>query len=541
MKRRKFFQLGAVGAAAAMVPLSACSQPADPQAAPAQSGAFQDDFSLKEKTVEELQQGMESGTYTAEGLVKQYIERIEQLNPRLHAVIEVNPEALQIASALDAERKEGKVRGPLHGIPVLIKDNIDTADQMMTTAGSLALSGSSPSQDSWVAQKLREAGAIILGKTNLSEWANFRSSRSSSGWSGRGGQTRNPYILDRSPCGSSSGSGSAASGNLSALTIGTETNGSIVCPSSTNGIVGIKPTVGLVGRSGIIPISHSQDTAGPMTRTVQDAAILLGALTGVDPRDEATQASQGKSHSDYTIFLDKKGLQGARIGIGKQFFGFHEKVDALMEQAIEDMKAQGAELIELERVTPRDRELGSASYNVLLYEFKAGINAYLASLGTKASAKNLDELIAYNEANAEKEMPFFQQEIFTAAAEKGDLNSEEYKEALALTHRLNREEGIDKVMSENQLDAIIGPTGGPAWPIDVINGDHFGGGSSSPAARAGYPNITVPAGFIHGLPVGISFFGRAWSEPTLIRIAYAYEQATGHRKPPAFLPTLPYE
>jgi amidase len=483
---------------------------------------------------------MESGKYTARSLVEKYLVRIEAIDDKLNSIIELNPDALAIADKLDEERKTGKVRGPLHGIPIIIKDNIDTADKMMTTAGSLALEGSKPKQDSWVAQKLREAGAIILAKANLSEWANFRSTRSSSGWSGRGGQTHNPYILDRNPCGSSSGSGVSVSANLCAIAIGTETNGSIVCPSSTNGVVGIKPTVGLWGRSGIIPISHTQDTAGPMARTVADAATLLGAITGTDPRDEMTKSSENKSHADYTPFLDEKGLNGARIGIGRQFFGFHEKVDALMEQAIEDMKKQGAELIEIERVIPRDPELGSAGYNVLLYEFKAGLNAYFERLDTNAPVKSLADLIAFNKANADKEMPYFLQEILEEAEAKGDLNTKEYQDALALMLRLNREEGIDKVMDEHNLDAILAPTGGPSWPIDVINGDHFGGGSSSPAARSGYPNITVPAGFIHGLPVGISFFGRAWSEPTLLKVAYAYEQATGHRKAPELLPTLVY-
>lgn len=537
MKRRDFIQKAALGSSfAALGGLAACTN----ETSTSKEQSVVADFELLEMTADDLQQGMASGKYTARSIAEKYLDRIEAIDDKLNAVIELNPDALAIADTLDQERKDGKIRGPLHGIPVIIKDNIDTADKMMTTAGSLALEGSIPARDSWVAQKLREAGVIILGKANLSEWANFRSSRSSSGWSGRGGQTHNPYMLDRSPCGSSSGSGVAVSANLCAIAIGTETNGSIVCPSSTNGVVGIKPTVGLWGRSGIIPISHTQDTAGPMARTVTDAATLLGVVVGVDPRDEKTAESREKSYSDYTQFLEKDGLKGARIGIGRQFFGFHEKVDALMEQAIEDMKAQGAEMIEIERVVPRDRELGGASYNVLLYEFKAGLNAYLTNLGAKAPIKDLEALIAFNKANADKEMPYFMQEILESAAEKGDLNSKEYKDALALMLRLNREEGIDKVMDENKLDAIIGPTGGPAWPIDVINGDHFGGGSSSPAARSGYPNITVPAGFIHGLPVGISFFGKAWSEPRLIKIAYAYEQATKHRKAPELIPTLKY-
>lgn len=539
MKRRDFIQKAALGSSfAAMSSLAACTEPTNSQTP--EPTNFSSDFELNEATVSSLREGMESEKFTARSIVEKYLARIKEIDGKLNSIIELNPDALAIADKLDEERKAGKVRGPLHGIPVIIKDNIDTADKMMTTAGSLALVGSKPKQDSWVAQKLRDGGAIILAKANLSEWANFRSTRSSSGWSGRGGQTHNPYILDRNPCGSSSGSGVSVSANLCAIAIGTETNGSIVCPSSTNGVVGIKPTVGLWGRSGIIPISHTQDTAGPMARTVADAATLLGAIIGTDPRDEMTKSSENKSHADYTQFLDEKGLNGARIGIGRQFFGFHEKVDALMEQAIEDMKKQGAELIEIERVIPRDRELGSAGYNVLLYEFKAGLNAYFERLGTNAPVKSLADLIAFNKANADKEMPYFLQEILEEAEAKGDLNTKEYQDALALMLRLNREEGIDKVMDEHKLDAIIAPTGGPSWPIDVINGDHFGGGSSSPAARSGYPNITVPAGFIHGLPVGISFFGRAWSEPTLLKVAYAYEQATGHRKAPELLPTLVY-
>lgn len=536
MKRRDFIQKAALGSTmAAFTSLSGCAD----ETAQEKTSAVAD-FELNEITVAELQAGMESGKFTARSIVEKYLKRIEEIDGKLNSVIETNPDALSIADKLDEERKNGKSRGPLHGIPIIIKDNIDTADKMMTTAGSLALNGSIPKQDSWVAQKLREAGAIILAKANLSEWANFRSTRSSSGWSGRGGQTRNPFILDRSPCGSSSGSGSSVSANLCAIAVGTETNGSIVCPSSTNGVVGIKPTVGLWGRSGIIPISHTQDTAGPMARSVRDAVILLGAVVGEDPRDEATKASTGKAQSDYTQYLDANGLNGARIGVGRNFFGFHEKVDALMEKAIEDMKAQGAEVIDLEQVIPGNSGLGRASYQVLLYEFKAGLNAYFESLGSEAPVKSLAELIEFNKANADQEMPYFMQEILESAEEKGDLTTQEYVDALELMQRLNREEGIDKVMNENNLDAIIGPTGGPAWPIDVINGDHFGGGSSSPAARSGYPNITVPAGFVHGLPVGISIFGRAWSEPTLIKIAYAYEQATKHRRAPEFLPTLDY-
>ncbi|RMG20593.1 MAG: amidase [Bacteroidetes bacterium] len=535
MKRRNFLQMSALGGAAlGITPFSAaCQQPAAEQAGDQPPSIPQ--FELDEMSVADLQQAMEEGRYSARKIAELYLGRIEEIDrsgPAINSVIELNPDALSIADQLDQERKAAKLRGPLHGIPVLIKDNIDTADKMMTTAGSLALLGSTPKQDSWVAQKLREAGALILGKTNLSEWANFRSNRSSSGWSGRGGQTRNPYVISRNPCGSSSGSGAAVSANLCAVAIGTETNGSVVCPSTANGIVGIKPTVGLWGRSGIIPISHSQDTAGPMCRSLRDAATLLGAITGVDPRDPLTRQSQGKAHTDYTQFLDPNGLQGARIGVGRSFMGFHERVDALMEDAMQLMKDAGATLIELESVSP---SVGRAGFEVLLYEFKHDLNQYLASLGPEAPVKSLEEVIAFNEAHKEEELKFFGQEILIMAQEKGGLEDKAYLEALEKVQRSRRQEGIDKVMNEHQLDAIIGPTGGPAWPIDLVNGDHFGGGSSSPAAQAGYPNITIPAGFVFGLPVGISFFGRAYSEPTLLKIAYAYEQASGHRRPPRFL------
>ncbi len=482
---------------------------------------------------------MQTGQLTARSIAEQYLSRIKALDqqgPSLRAVLEINPDALAIAGQLDKERKQGKVRGPLHGIPVMVKDNIDTADRMQTTAGSLALVGAKVRQDAFIVQQLRKAGAIILGKTNLSEWANFRSERSSSGWSGRGGQTRNPYVLDRNPCGSSSGSGVAVSANLCAVAIGTETNGSIMCPSSTNGIVGIKPTVGLVSRSGIIPIAHSQDTAGPMARTVTDAALLLGVLTGTDPRDPATQGSQGKAPTDYAQFLDKQGLRGARIGVGRNFFGFHEKVDQLMEDAITVMKTQGATCIDLEKVMPQE-DLDGAGYQVLLYEFKADLNKYLAGL-KQTPVHTLEDIIAFNKAHGDQEMPYFQQEILEQAAAKGGLDSKEYQKALETIHRVSRTEGIDKVMKTHRLDAIMAPTGGPAWPTDLVTGDHFLGGSSSPAAMAGYPNITVPAGYVHGLPIGISFFAGAYQEPTLIKLAYAYEQASQHRKPPQFLEKL---
>ena len=496
-------------------------------------------FELEEATIAGLQDGMRSGRYTSCTVTEAYLHRIEEIDrhgPALNSVIEINPDALAIAEALDAERKSKGPRGPLHGIPVLIKDNIATRDRMMTTAGSLALVGSVPPEDSFVARKLREAGAVIIGKTNLSEWANFRSTRSTSGWSGRGGQTLNPYVLDRNPCGSSSGSGVAVAANLCAGAIGTETDGSIVCPSNANGIVGIKPTIGLISRFGIIPIAHSQDTAGPMTRTVADAALMLGALTGVDPQDSATGSSRGQSHADYSRFLDPEGLRGARVGIARNFFGFNERVDKLMEACITEMKRQGAVIIDPANI-PTAGSFDDSELEVLLYEFKADLNAHLAWLGSSSPVHSLRDIIEFNEKNREKEMPYFGQELFLQAEEKGPLTSKAYRAALKKNHRLSRKEGIDAVMDGHRLDAIAAPAGGPAWNTDLINGDHFTGGSSTPAAVAGYPNIAVPAGFIHGLPVGISFFGRACSEPVLIRIAYAFEQATKFRMAPKFSAT----
>jgi amidase len=477
---------------------------------------------------------------TARSITQQYLHRIAELDrkgPTLRHVLETNPEALSIADSLDRERKAGKVRGPLHGIPILLKDNIDTADRMTTTAGSWALAGSIPLQDAFIAARLRAAGAILLGKTNLSEWANFRSSHSSSGWSGRGGQAKNPYVLDRNPCGSSSGTGGAVSANLSALGIGTETDGSIVCPSSANGLVGIKPTLGLVSRAGIIPIAHNQDTGGPMARTVRDAAILLGVIAGVDPRDSATSASSGRGQADYTQSLDANGLRGARIGVVRKHFGFNDAVDALMTSAIDVMKQQGAVIIDpVELVT--EGKFDDTEFDVLLYEFKADLNTYLAGLGPKAPVRTLKDIIDYNEAHKDQEMPFFGQDIMIKAQAKGPLTEKAYLDALANDQKLSREQGIDAAMDKNKLDALITPTGGPAWITDLITGDHFGGGYSTASAVAGYPHITVPAGFTHNLPVGISFFGRAYSEAALIKIAYAYEQATKHRKAPTFIPTL---
>ncbi len=496
-------------------------------------------FEFEEITIAELQEGMKAGKYTARGIAERYLTRIEALDkrgPAVNSVIEVNPDALALAEASDRERKEKGARGPLHGIPVLIKDNIDTADKMMTTAGSLALVGSKPPKDSMVARKLREAGAVIIGKTNLSEWANIRARHSTSGWSGRGGQTKNPYALDRNPCGSSSGSGAATSANFCAAAIGTETDGSIVCPSSANGLVGIKPTVGLVSRSGIVPISHSQDGAGPMCRTVRDAATVLGALTGVDSDDSATAASAGKSFTDYTQFLKAEGLRGARIGVVRKTFGFMDAVDKVMEAALDAMKKEGAILVDPVEIETAGK-WGETESTVFMYELKANLNAYLARPGFNPPVKTLKEIIEFNEKNHEKEMPYFGQDFFLKAEAKGPLSEKEYVEALEKNHQLARNEGIDATMDKHNLDALVGPTGGPAWLTDLLDGDHFGGGSSGAAAVAGYPNVTVPAGFVFGMPVGISFFGRAWSEPVLIRLAYAFEQATKARKAPKFLPS----
>jgi amidase len=494
-------------------------------------------FELDEITIGEMQDAMKSGKFSARAIAEKYLERIAAIDksgPMVNSVIETNPDALEIAEALDKERKEKGARGPLHGIPILIKDNIATADRMQTTAGSLALIGSKPPADAFIVQKLREAGAVILGKTNLSEWANIRSNHSISGWSGRGGQTKNPYALDRNPCGSSSGTGAGISANLAAIGIGTETDGSIVCPSSANGLAGIKPTVGLVSRSRIIPISHTQDTAGPMCRTVRDAAILLGAMTGVDPDDKATASSAVKSFTDYTKFLDAGGLKGARIGVLRKAFGFNPAVDKLMEDALEAMKKQGATLVDPVEFETSGK-FGETEFLGFMYELKADLNAYLAWLGPNAPVKTLKEIIEFNDKNAAKEMPYFGQENFVKAEEKGPLTTKEYVDAIAKNHELAGKEGIDATMDKHKLDAIVAPTGGPAWLTDIVNGDSFGGGSSEFAAVAGYPNVNVVTGFSYGLPVGISFFGRAWSEPVLIRLAYAFEQATKFRKAPKFL------
>jgi amidase len=420
---------------------------------------------------------------------------------------------------------------------VLLKDNIDTADRMRTSAGSLALAESVAPRDAFLVERLREAGAVILGKTNLSEWANFRSTKSTSGWSGRGGQTKNPYVLDRNPCGSSSGSGAAVAASLAPLAVGTETDGSIVCPASACGIVGIKPTLGLVSRSGIIPIAHSQDTAGPMARSVADAAALLGVMTGVDPRDPATRASGGRSHIDYTGFLDPASLRGARIGVARSYFGFSDAVDRVMNEAVAAMKHAGATIVDPANIATKGK-FDDSEFEVLLYEFKADLNTYLAGVGSRAAARSLADLIAFNDRNRDREMPFFGQEIFVMAQKKGPLSSRPYRLALAKNRRMSRAEGIDAVIARHRLDAIVAPTGGPAWPTDLLNGDHFTGGSSTMAAVAGYPSITIPAGHVHGLPVGISFFASAYAEPRLIGLAYSLEQTLKARRAPRFLPTV---
>ncbi len=524
MKRREFLGLTAAGSAAILAGGVSHAAAAAPLA-----------VEIEEVTVAQLQNAMETGRATSRSITAHYLERIRTIDGKLRSVVEVNPDALKIAEEMDRERKAGKVRGPMHGIPVVLKDNIDTADKMKTTAGSLALMDApTPKEDAFIVKKLREAGAVILGKTNLSEWANYRSNFSSSGWSGRGGQTRNPYVLDRSPCGSSSGSGAATAANLTAVSVGTETNGSIICPSANQGLVGIKPTIGLLSRSGIIPIAESMDTAGPMTRTVADAAILLGAMVGTDPSDGVTSlASKGKT--DYRAHLKADGLKGKRIGVARNYFGSVTRVDAIMEEQIKVLKAQGAEIID---VRVEMTGIGDASSQVLSFEFKDGVNKYLAKRG--GSMKTLDDLIAFNEKNADTEMKFFKQEIFMSSQARESLESRQYRLALMQAKTISQE-AIDRVMDKNNLDAILGPSNGAAWPIDLVNGD---GGSrnsyvstSSPAAIAGYPNITVPCGFITELPIGISFWGRAFSEPVLIEIAYAYEQATKARRKPKLLAT----
>jgi len=518
MKRREFITTGAVAGAVLIATRNA-------------DASGQQALELEEITVTELQAAMASGRATSHSITQQYLSRIADLDKKLNSVIELNPDALAIADAMDAERKAGKVRGPLHGIPVLVKDNLDTADKMKTTAGSLALvDAPTPKQDSFVVKQLRNAGAVLLGKTNLSEWANFRSEHSSSGWSGRGGQTHNPYMLDRNPCGSSSGTGAAIAANLAAIGVGTETDGSVFCPSSTCGIVGIKPTLGLVPRTGIIPIAHSQDTAGPMCRTVADAATLLTVMAGSDPSDTITSAAVSQK-KDYTQFLQKDGLRGMKIGVARQYWGRNDKVDKLIEPHLQVLKDGGATLVDVE--FPKLQNFGDAEFDVLLYEFKEDLNKYLAARG--GSRRTLADLIDFNNKNADKEMPYFGQEIFIKAQAKDDLNDRAYRLALLQTKVMTQEQGIDGAVTKYGVNAFVAPSGGVAWYTDLVNGDCGVFESSSLAAVAGYPNITVPAGYVQGLPAGISFFGPAFSEPTLIRIAYAFEQATKARKPPRYL------
>jgi len=539
--RRNFLRSGASATlATAAYPALGAARVIDRAASSeAASKSTTSDFELDEITIDSLQKAFADGRYSSRSVTDKYLARIQEIDkagPTLNSVIEVNPDAIKIAEELDAERKSKGARGPLHGVPVLIKDNIDTGDRMNTTAGSLALLGSQAPRDAFVASQLRKAGAVLLGKTNLSEWANIRSGHSTSGWSGRGGLTRNPYALDRNPCGSSSGTGAGVSANLCVAGVGTETDGSVVCPASANGLVGLKPTVGLVSRSGIIPISHSQDTSGPMARTVRDAAILLGAMAGADQEDSATAGSQGKSFPDYTKFLDPAGLKGARLGVARKYFGFNDAVDQLMDTLIGEMKRAGAEIIDPADI-PTFGKFDDSEMTVFYYELKADLAAYFARRGN-TQVKSLKDVIEFNERNRAREMPYFGQDIFIKSEQKGGLDSKEYVDALALNQRLTRAEGIDFIMDKFKLDALVAPTGGPAWLTDLINGDHSAGGSSNAAAVAGYPNINVTAGNLWGLPVGISFFGRAWSEPTLLKIGYSFEQLTQARRKPRFFATV---
>lgn len=538
MKRRSFLKAGpASGLVFYFAGLSGCDRPAAPPATSKSEAST--GFVLEEMDVTVLQEKMQRGIYTSRQVCQLYLDRIagiDKSGPFLNSVIELNPDALSLADQLDEERKGGKVRGVLHGIPVLIKDNIDTGDNMMTTAGALAMEGNKATKDAFIVAKLRAAGAVILGKTNLSEWANFRSNRSSSGWSSRGGQTKNPYVLERNPCGSSSGSGTAVSANLCAAAIGTETNGSISCPSSINGIVGIKPTVGLVSRNGIIPISHTQDTAGPMARTVKDAAILLGVLTGIDPEDTVTEQSKDRFPSDYVSFLDPNGLQGKRIGVEKSMLKNHESVDILFANAIQTLSAKGATIVEVEFMS-KVKDIGSSEFAVLQYEFKDGLNRYLAT--HRAPVKSLEEIIKFNKAHESTAMPYFKQDILESSQEKGDLKSDAYLNALDKILTTTRK-ALDYFLKTEKLDAICGPTNGPSWCTDLVNGDSFTGyGVYAPASIAGYPHITVPMGRVFDLPIGLSFLGSPYSEGALITLAYAYEQASRHRSVPAFRSNLP--
>ncbi len=539
ISRRAFLGWTALAAAAPALPTAhrASRGSAGRQARGAPSEI--DGLGLEEATLADLQRAMADGRFDAVHLLEMYVERIEALDrsgPELRSILELNPEAAAAAAALDQERREGRTRGPLHGIPILLKDNIDTGDRMTTTAGSLALEGSAAPRDATSAERLRRAGAVLLGKANMSEWANFRSSHSSSGWSSRGGQCLNPYALDRSPCGSSSGSAVAVAANLTAAALGTETDGSIVCPASSTGLVGIKPTLGLESRAGVIPISHSQDTVGPLARTVADAALVLGALTGVDPRDPATSESQGRFRTDYTAYLDPDGLRGTRIGVARAvYFGYHDETDAIVNQAIETMRGLGATIVDPADIpTAKDMASGPEELEVLEYEFKAGLDAYLASRAPGAPVRSLADVIAYNERNADRVMPWFGQDLLVASQAKGPLTDPAYRKALAAARAAARTRGLDAVLSKHRLDALVAPTGGPAFKIDLLNGDHFVGGSSTPTAMAGYPAVTVPAGSVLGLPVGVTFMGPAYAEFVLIRLAYAFEQATKARVAPRY-------
>ncbi|HXI50416.1 MAG TPA: amidase [Candidatus Saccharimonadales bacterium] len=529
--RRTLAGLIAAGGCPSFFPAPACASGATKAVKP---------FALDEITFAQLQAGLASGRFTARSLAKQYQSRIQALDrrgPALRSVIELNPDALQLAAALDEERRGRGPRGPLHGLPILVKDNIATHDRMMTTAGSLAMKGSLAPEDAFLVQRLRSAGAVLLGKTNLSEWANFRGSRSISGWSGRGGQTRNPYVLDRNPSGSSSGSAVAVAANLCAAAIGTETDGSIISPGSACGIVGLKPTVGLISRSGIIPISSSQDSAGPMTRTVTDAAVLLGILAGADPRDSATQAAAPHTHADYTAFLKPGGARGLRIGVLRKSFAGASRVEPIMERALAALKEAGAVLVDPVEI-PRPKQLGEVEYEVMLYEFKAGLNAYLAGLGDRAPVRSLKELIAFNEEHAQEELRWFGQETLKQAEAKGPLTDAAYRDAVATCRKLGRDEGIDAVMDDKKLDAFFASPGGPSGVVDPLYGNRGTGGSTAPSAVAGYPVLTVPAGLVEELPVGVAFFGRAWSEPVLLQIGFSFEQATRQRRAPRFLESL---
>jgi amidase len=534
MKRRNFIAGSAIVSATLGSLLTSCDADTKKQKVVKPVITAGDEFELNEITINGLQEKFASGKYSSEQVTNLYLQRIEAMDkngPALHAVIEVNPDAISIAKAMDAERKAGKLRGPLHGIPVLIKDNIDTADKMQTTAGALAMLGNIALQDAFIVKKLREAGAVLLGKTNLSEWANFRSTKSCSGWSSRGGQTKNPYILDHNPCGSSSGSGVAVSANLCTVAVGTETDGSVTCPAAVNGIAGLKPTVGLLSRSGIIPISHTQDTAGPMARTITDIAIFLGVLAGEDPGDAVTSNSKGKTQTDYTKFLDKNALSGKRIGVEKKPQGENHLMHRLQKQVLEQLKQLGATIVEIEYLD-KINKLGDAEFEVLQYEFKEGLNKYLAA--SKAPVKTLADVIAFNKQNEDKAMPYFKQETLESSEAKKGLDSTGYKEALSKNHE-GTKKILDEVMNGNKLDAICGLTMGPACSTDNIYGDRWGSVFlTQPAASSGYPHITVPAGMIYDLPVGFSFFGSAYSEPALLGFAFAFEQASQNRKLPGF-------